>query len=69
VYRTDKATAKFSWLTIDLANKAVKRISIDGIPPNRKSTRFDVVVQKGRRFPPKLVISEAAARLGFSTKK
>jgi hypothetical protein len=38
--------------------KAISRIRRDGIPPTRRSTRYDVLLD-GEPFPPKYVLSVA----------
>lgn len=57
---------KFAWLTAGLAERAIQRIVRDGVPPRRRSTKFDLVLPDGGVLPPKLVISEAAKIAGIN---
>jgi hypothetical protein len=52
--------AKFSWLSAALVRRATSRIKKQGVPPRRKSTRYDLVTSDGEHLPPKLVITTAA---------
>lgn len=55
--------AKFDWLTREALDSAVASIILEGrIPPRRRSTYYDLVVND-KTLPPKYVIERAAAIL------
>jgi hypothetical protein len=50
-------------LTREHVNAALRRIDSEGVPTRREATRFQLVVGK-KRYPPKYVLSLAAAEAG-----
>lgn len=55
--------SKFGWLTREALDRAIALIMSEGtIPPRRRSTYYDLVIN-GKALPPKYVIEKAAAIL------